>query len=153
MALVVLFSSTGLNLNMHYCYATGTVEKSLLPFPITCSHDGVSCVLNEAVAESSCCVIPVYENPNENLQLKHTKCCEDVFQYVQIISEFELSSIFHTIVFSQVLTVLIKLFDEVFPILTDETAQLVFYHFDLPIPSGKDVIIALSQLKIARPLL
>jgi hypothetical protein len=151
MAALVLFSSAGLSLNAHYCNTMNTMEKSLLPFPIACSHDdGNSCQLPQQASEASCCVIAEKTGSMHAQHIsKDESCCEDFFRYIKIITEFELPQLKIKDLFNRFLVFVLNMFELVFTDSSDEKPQAtLFEHPPKLLLSGKNITIAFHQLKI-----
>lgn len=150
MAALVMFSSAGLSLNAHYCSSMGTIEKSLLPFPIACNHeDGTSCQLPQPAAEASCCANAEEANSLHSQHIsKDDSCCEDFFRHIRVITEFELPQLKIKDIFNRFLVFVLNLFELVFADSSDEKPQALL--FDQPpklLLTGKNIVIAFHQLK------
>ena len=73
LAFLVLSGSAGITLNAHYCKTEKSLEKSLFPFPIDCTHESTACdhEQEKAIADN-CCTTTHNKSVNEE-----KGCCED----------------------------------------------------------------------------
>lgn len=154
MAVVVLVSSAGLSINIHYCNTTGTESLSLLPFPQSCHHNSMdSCSIGESSnTVESCCASAPIKKP-EQQKVKKTDCCEDFFQYMKSLTELELPKISIKKLFNKFLLMMVRVIELVMPSHSQEARPTAFLHKESPPVSGKYIVIAYHQLKIAHDLL
>lgn len=145
LAFLVLSGSAGITLNAHYCKTEKSLEKSLFPFPIDCTHESTACdhEQEKAIADN-CCTTTHNKSVNEE-----KSCCEDFLQYLKGISDFELPKLQIKSLFNTFLTFVVRLLD-VFSPSVEKAKQTASYSTDVepPAASGKMRVITFQQLKL-----
>lgn len=148
LSVIVLFSSIGVILNTHYCHTSQTVQKSFLPLPLQCEHEGQQICGNmaavEGVQQDSCCA-----THSEIIAKKADNCCEDSTQYLKIISNFELPQVQIKHLFNKFLVVVVKFLDLISAPAADSRQTSFKQNNNGPPPlSGKALAISIHQLKM-----
>jgi hypothetical protein len=156
LSMVVLFSTMGMTINAHYCHTTDTMQKSLLPFPIDCEHKELSIDYNPVSADENiqaCCSIPEPRSASEKVVLEEG-CCEDFFQFIKGITDFQLPQFEFKIIFNKFLALTVRLFELLSPTKANPKQTALFELQNQPPPlSGKDLTITIHQLKLDTHLL
>lgn len=156
LSFVVLFSTMGMTMNAHYCHTSDLMQKSLLPFPISCDHQGMeSCGIIQVSDDSmhSCCAV-IPDNDTSQMTVLSEECCEDFFHFIKVITDFELPQLEFKTLFNKFLALTMRLFELLSPSKASpgQTALLEIQN-QLPSLFGKDLAISIHQLKLDTVLL
>ncbi len=156
LSFVVLFSTMGMTMNAHYCHTSDELQKSLLPFPISCDHQGMeSCGITQVSDDSvhSCCAV-IPEKDTSQVPVLSEECCEDFFRFLKVITDFELPQLKFKTLFNKFLALTMRLFELIAPSKTNPGQTALFDIQNQP-PSlfGKDLAISIHQLKLETVLL
>lgn len=142
LALLVLSGSAGITLNAHYCNSTQTLQKSVLPFPIECTHGDQSCSACDNVVSDSCCHTPVAPAVHES------GCCEDFLSYIKGLTDLELPKLQVKKIFNGFLLFVVRVL-EVFSKNEDPKPTTAFIpDHSMPEATGKAFVISHHQLKL-----
>lgn len=151
LSVVVLFSTMGMTINAHYCHTTDTMQKSLLPFPIDCNHQELASSYNPVFADEdvlTCCSIPEPKSASEKVMLEEG-CCEDFFQFIKGITDFQVPQFEFKILFNKFLALTVRLFELIAPVKANPKQTALFEIQNQPPPlSGKALTISIHQLKL-----
>ncbi|MDO8897609.1 MAG: hypothetical protein Q7V19_08145 [Bacteroidales bacterium] len=156
LSFVVLFSTMGMTMNAHYCHTSHELQKSILPFPISCDHQGMeSCGItqvSDGSVHSCCAVIP--ENEPSQKPVLSEECCEDFFHFIKVITDFDLPQLKFKTLFNKFLALTMRLFELIAPSKASpgQTALLEIQN-QPPSLFGKDLTISIHQLKLDTVLL
>lgn len=148
LAFLIMSGSAGITLNAHYCNTNQTLKRSFLPFPIECSHESDSYIL-QSEGDSSCC-----HTVSKPTVSSEESCCDDFIHHVKGLSDFELPKIKIKSLFNKFLTLIVRILDIIYPTSdkAEPTASSAFTGDDPPPVTGKMMKIIFRQLKIAAPL-
>ena len=145
LAFLVLSGSAGITLNAHYCNTEKSLEKSLFPFPIDCTHESAACDHEqEKTIADNCCTTTHKKSANEE-----KGCCEDFLQYLKGTSDFELPKLQIKSLFNSFLTFVVRLLD-IFSPSVEKAKQTASFSSDVepPAATGKMRVISFQQLKL-----
>jgi hypothetical protein len=156
LSFVVLFSTMGMTINAHYCHTSEYMQKSLLPFPISCDHQEMDSLgINQVAGENipSCCAV-IPDNDTSQMTVISEECCEDFFHFIKVITDFDLPQLKFKTLFNKFLALTMRLFELIAPSKASpgQTALLEIQN-QPPSLFGKDLAISIHQLKLDTVLL
>jgi hypothetical protein len=147
-AFLVITATGGFSIYHHICHCAGELSASIF-LEANCDHD-------QSATASSCCNIAEEHSccmEKRPVETKHAcngeNCCHTSMQFLKINDSFQPEFEKHSLkpVFSASVIFFIAV--------TEDILATPFYHIfssDLPPPdSGREIILALHQLKLAHP--